>query len=361
MKKYKNIIVYSIVALLCIAAAAGYIITRKPSATPAGTTTTSTSSSATQEKTEAQKQEHLKAVMEKSVASPDPNPTVGIGRGQDFAKVTSEAIDNAGGLKDIVKKGDVVLIKPNLCVNAMPDTPTTTDYRVTAEIVKRVKELGASKVVIAEGGFQTTCFDKLSMELNKYDTIKDVEFVEINNFTKADCYKLKTKDSLLGKELYVPKIYMDADVVITVPKLKTHFLPEAVVTLSLKNAYGVPSAKLYGGYGDKSGLHELGFQESIIELNKIRRPDFSVIDGIIGGEGRGPADNTPVNSNIIIAGKDLVAVDTVALNFMGFKLEQIPYIKKAVDLKLGIGDLSKIKVNGADLNAIKMNFESLFK
>ncbi len=360
MKKYKNIIVYAVIALLCIAAFAGYFLTRKSSdSTAASSSTVSTSAAAG--KTEAQKQDHIKAVMEKSVAEPNANPVVGIGRGTDHAKVTSDAIENAGGLKDIVKEGDVVLIKPNLCTNAMPDTPTTTDYRITAEVVKKVKELGASRVIIAEGGFQGNVFDKTGMSQNKYNTIQGVEFFDFNSCKEKDCYKLKTKDSLLGKELFIPKIYMDADVVITVPKLKTHTIPEAVVTLSLKNSFGVPPAPLYGGLGDKIGLHDLGMVESIMELNKIRKPDFSVIDGIIGGERYGPADNTPVNSNIVLAGKDIVAVDTVALNFMGFQLDQIPYIKKAVDLKLGIGDINKITVKGADLKSIKMNFESIFK
>ncbi len=360
MKKYKNIIVYAVIALLCIAAFAGYFITRKSSdSTVAASSTASTT--ATAGKTEAQKQEHIKAVMEKSVAVPSPNPVVGIGRGTDHAKVTRDAIENAGGLKDIVKKGDVVLIKPNLCTNAMPDTPTTTDYRVTAEVVKIVKELGASRVIIAEGGFQGNVFDETGMSQNKYNTIQGVEFFDFNSCKEKDCYQLKTKDSLLGKELYIPKIYMDADVVITVPKLKTHFIPEAVVTLSLKNSFGVPPAPLYGGLGDKIGLHDLGMVESIMELNKIRKPDFSVIDGIIGGQGEGPVNNTSVNSNIVLAGKDIVAVDTVALNFMGFQLDQVWHVKKAVDLNLGIGDINKITVKGADLKSIIMNFESSFK
>jgi uncharacterized protein (DUF362 family) len=149
-----------------------------------------------------------------------------------------------------------------------------------------------------------------------YKKIKGVELIDLNKFGKEDCYRIKPKNSLTGETFYIPKVYMDADVVISAAKLKTYNL--VGVTLSLKNAFGVPPAGLYGSIGGKVKLHDLGVEKSIVDLNKIRKPDFAVIDGIIGGKGAGPADDTPVNSNIIIAGKDLVATDTVGLNFMCF-------------------------------------------
>ncbi|MBH1940792.1 DUF362 domain-containing protein [Mobilitalea sibirica] len=300
--------------------------------------------------------QHVIDVMKKSIELPDPNPIVGVGRGTEFGEVTETAIQNAGGLGDVIEEGDVVLIKPNLCMNARPDTPTTTDYRVVQKVVEMVKEEGASKVIIAEGGFMGKNFSEAALQRNLYNTIEDVEFVNINDFGQEDCYALVTENSILGKELLVPKVYMEADKVITVAKLKTHFQPEAVVTLSIKNCYGAISSKLYGT-SNKIGLHNMGFVETMIEINKIRRPDFAVIDGIIGGEGYGPVDNTPVESNIIFAGKDIAAVDTIALNFMGFELDQVPHVKAAGENNLGITDYDQIQVEGANIEEIKMSFD----
>jgi uncharacterized protein (DUF362 family) len=154
---------------------------------------------------------------------------------------------------------------------------------------------------------------------------------------------------------------MDANVVIDVAKLKTHFQPDAVVSLCLKNAFGVPSERLYGGYGYKGGLHAFPLADAIVELNMIRRPDFSVIDGIIGGAGLGPANNTPVHSQVVFAGKDPVALDTVALTFMGFTVDQVPHVKLAGKEGLGVSDLRKITVKGAELDSIKMDFQSSSK
>jgi uncharacterized protein (DUF362 family) len=296
-----------------------------------------------------------------AASAAEASPIVGIGRGTDFASVTRAAVENAGGLDAVVKKGDVVLIKPNLCTNPAAGTPTTTDYRVVQAVVDLVKSRGASRVIVAEGGFYGNAFSKPNNFLSKYDTIKGVEFVDLNACDKQDCYQLSPKDSLIGKALFIPKVYMDANVVITVAKLKTHFQPDAVVSLSLKNAFGVPPAQLYGGYGYKGGLHNFPLKAAIVELNKIRKPDLSIIDGIVGGEGYGPANNTPVDSRIVLAGTDPVAVDTVALTFMGFTVDQVPHVKLAAEQKLGIADLSAIQVIGADLNASTMDVKSSFK
>ncbi len=298
----------------------------------------------------------------KPIPRPEPDPVVGIGRGSDWESVTRQAIANAGGLDKIVKKGDIVLIKPNLCVSPAAGDAKTTDYRVVKAIAEVVKGLGASRVIIAEGGFSGNAFSKAELALNKYDTIPGVEFLDINAVDKQDSYELTPPKSLIGgKRLFIPKAYMDADVVITAAKLKTHKLPEAVISLSLKNAFGVPAGKVYGGYGYKAGLHNFPLSETILEINKIRLPDFAVIDGIVGGEGYGPANNTPVKSEVVFAGKDLVAVDTAALTFMGFDVAKVPHVALAAKEELGVGDLSRIKVVGADLAAIKMDFKSMFK
>lgn len=334
MKKVKSIVVYSIIIILFIAAFINYSTTNK------------TEVSSNQARS---KKLTIEEKMKKSLEVSSTNPIVGIGRGEDFATVTSEAIKNAGSLKGIVLKGDTVIIKPNLATYSYPGSPIITDYRVVQEIVNMVKECGASKIIVAEASPGGTPFQTAG-----YENLTDVELVDMNKCKKEDCYELKPENSLTGKSLHIPKLYMDADVVISAAKLKTHYL--AVATLSLKNSIGVPPTKLYG-QEFKTGLHDMGLYEVIVDLNKIRKPDFVVIDGIIGGEGYGPFDNTPVKSNIVFAGIDPVAVDTIALNFMGIPVEDVPYVVLASEEGLGISDLNKIETKGADLDSIKMKFE----
>lgn len=350
MKKIRNLMVLGMIGLLLAVTFSRYFIIKGES--------TNRSTEIQSVKSKEDREKHLAEVMKQALAEPDPNPVVGIGRGQDYTKTTLTAIENAGGLKDIVKKGDLVLIKPNICTFGIAGAPTITDYRVVQTIANLVLKYGAAKVIVAEGAISGDAFDTISAKLNKYATIKGVQLLNLNGLNKEDCYELKPQKSLTGKAIFIPKIYMDADVVITVPKLKTHNLSDAVVSLSLKNSFGVPPGPIYGNtYGFKSGLHSLGLKEAIVDINRIRKPDMAVIEGIVGGEGYGPTDNTPVKSNIIFAGKDLVATDIVALTFMGFKGDQVPHVELASKERLGISDLTRIKIVGADLNAIKMRFK----
>ena len=400
MLKVKSIIIYGIILILCAAAVAGYFMTRtgapetvavqttdaatgtdaasaggtsadsqnagdnaSSAAAETGTAASTGNASAADEGSTANTgsdksslNAHVKEVMQKSVAEPDPNPVVGIGRGTDYAKVTEDAVKNAGGIEGIIKKGNTVVIKPNLCTLAEATDGRITDYRIVQKVVDMVKALGASRVIIAEGTIAGDAFSEPYLRKNKFDTIKGVELVNLNALNEEDCYELMPEKSMTGKAIFIPKIYMGADVVIGVAKLKTHFQPDALVSLTLKNSYGVPPGNIYG-LGSKDGLHSLGLKESIVDINKIRKPDFFVIDGIVGGEGYGPLSNTPVDSQIIFAGKDPVALDTAAATFMGFTVDEIPHLKLASDEKLGISDLNSIKIVGADLDKIKMKFK----
>ncbi len=347
-KNMKNIVIYGLILMLCTVAMVEYIQSRSADTQPRNAEVEVAAVVGIPA--------HVREVMEKSAEILDSNPVIGIGRGTDYAEVTEEAISNAGGLEDIVKKGDVVLIKPNLCTDAKPDSPITTDYRVVKKVAELAKRHGASKVIIAEGSFAGQTFNEITFKQNLYDTIEDVEFFNINDCEEKDCYELTTENSLIGKALFVPKVYMDADVVITVAKMKTHYIREAVVSLSLKNCFGAISTRIYGTV-DKGGLHGFNLSNAITQINKIRRPDFAVIDGIVGGEGYGPAKNTPVASNIILAGKDPAALDTIALTFMGFEVDQVPHVKLAGERNIGITDISKINVVGAVLEEIKMHFK----
>lgn len=378
--KLKSVIIYGLILILCIAAIAGYIMSKRqttetdrdvtasavsgtgagstasvPAVSEAGTDSAVSASAGSVPDKDSSKQQHLDEVMKKAAAEPDPNPVVGIGRGEDYAMVTEEAVKNAGGLDDIIKEGDTVIIKPNICTFAEAGSGIITDYRTVQKIVDMAAGLGASKIIIAEGSIAGDAFYKTFLVANKYGTIKGADLFDLNSCIKEDCYELLPEKSLTGKALFIPKIYMDADVVINVAKLKTHLDPEAAVSLSLKNSFGVPPGKIYGKTS-KNALHALGLKEAIIDINRIRKPDFSVIEGIVGGEGYGPLINDPVKSDIIFAGKDPVALDTVALNFMGFTLDEIPHVKLAGEEKLGISELNQIKIVGADLDAIKMKF-----
>jgi uncharacterized protein (DUF362 family) len=243
---------------------------------------------------------------------------VGVGRGTDHAAVVAQAIANAGGLENIVSKGDTVIVKPNLSSSrGTPSYPGNTDYRIVAEIVRQVRTLGAGRIIVAEGaGTGRSLSDPVIRQI-RYNIIEGVEFLDLNTIPQEDCYLVSSPKKLTDRPIYMPKIYVDADVIISVPKLKTNYAVGP--SLGLKNGFGAPSKPLVNdGSAWKIGLHNRGIEKSIVEINLLRKPDFVVIDGIMAGEGQGPTNNSPVDARVVFAGQDVLAVDTIAAYFMGF-------------------------------------------
>ncbi len=354
MKNVKTVVTYGLIILLCIGALSGYLVSKFGNWSKE--TGTSVEAIASGEKPDENAlKKHVEEVMLKSSQMPLSHD-VGIVSGEDYPSVTEEVINKVGGLDSLVKKDDTVIILPNLIRGAPAGSPVCTDYRIIQKISDMAKAAGATRVIVACSSPAGNVFIDA-----EYDKIKGVELLDMNECQREACYELKPEKSMTGETLLIPKVYMDADVVIGAAKLKTHQMREAQVTLGLKLSMGVPPSMFYFGNGYKIGLHNLGLKEVITDLNRIRRPDLVVIDGIVAGEGLGPVDVEPVKANIMFAGSDLVALDIVALTYMGYTVEEVPHVKMAVDEGLGVSDLTKIKVLGADLNSIKTRFKRPFE
>jgi uncharacterized protein (DUF362 family) len=222
-----------------------------------------------------------------------------------------------------------------------------------------VKALGAGRVIVAEGAGTGRPLSDPVIKAIKYDTIEGVEFLDFNTIPKEECYYASSPKKLTSQPIYMPKIYVDADVLISVPKLKTNYAVGP--SLGLKNGFGVPPKPLINdGTAYKWGLHNRGLENSIVEINLLKKPDFVVIDGIMAGDGYGPTNNDPVDAQVVFAGRDVLAVDTIASYFMGFDPRKIPHLKLAAENGLGEYRMEKIRVIGADIEEIRMDFNSPF-
>ena len=165
---------------------------------------------------------------------------------------------------------------------------------------------------------------------------------------------------LIRKEYWLPNIVLNADVLISVPVLKNHFI--AGVTLGMKNLIGLLPNDLYHAPVNIYGKHSLShspieLDQHIVDLSLARRPDFVVADGQ-----RGMIDG-PIGSQIIeppmgiiLAGTDVVAVDTVGTLVMGYDPRTVPYIGLAAQSGLGTADTSYIRVVGSPLPQVRRDF-----
>jgi uncharacterized protein (DUF362 family) len=259
-----------------------------------------------------------------------------------------KAIELAGGLTDIIFRGNTVLIKPNLVVAHPPETGTTTDPRVCKSIANLVREIGA-KPIIAESSAAGVDTEE-AFKVAGYSRLRDEGF-EVIDLKKQETTKVSIPKGKSLKEVSLPRVVVDADVIINVPKMKTH--DNVLVTLSLKNMKGVLPDTF------KKKFHTtFGVPQSVADLHTVVRPALAVVDGIIAQEGMGPMFGTPVEMSLIIAGRNPVAVDAITSVIMGFKPREDQIIDAAVKSGIGTADLNEIKVVGESISNIQRRFKS---
>lgn len=245
-------------------------------------------------------------------------------------------------------KGKRVLLKPNL-VEFSRETVINTDPRFVAAVVEVVKDLGAAEVRIGEGPGHRRDTLGIAEEAGYFDAIRKFEeqFVDLNRDDVGAVENFGT----IGR-LWVPQAALAADLIISLPKMKTHHW--AGVTLSMKNFFGLVPGELYGW--PKNILHHQGIEESIVALNRRFGPkSFAIVDGITGMEGNGPIQGTPKKAGLIVMGSDLVAVDATCCRVMRLAPEKIGFLRMSG--ALGWAEAGRVEQRGERVETVAVPFE----
>ena len=210
-----------------------------------------------------------------------------------------------------------------------------------------MKEIGA-KPIIAESSSIGVDTEE-AFKVAGYGKLRDEGF-EVIDLKREEVIKVPIPKGKVLKAVFLPKIVIDANVVISVPSMKTH--NQAKVTLSLKNMKGI----LPDIFKRKFHL-TFGIFQGVADLCTVIRPALAVVDGIIAQEGFGPVYGNPIEMDLIIAGKDPVAVDVTTSMIMGFEPGEDEIVKAAAKLGIGTADLSKIEVVGENISTVKRHFK----
>jgi uncharacterized protein (DUF362 family) len=250
-------------------------------------------------------------------------------------------------------RGARVLLKPNL-VEYDPGTTVNTDPRVVAAAVLALRRLGAASVTVGEGPGHRRDTQYVVTSSGLLDALNAVEapFVDLNT-DGVVTHHLRTSYTAL-RELWLPRAVVDADVVVSMPKMKTHHW--AGVTLSLKNCFGCVPGRIYGW--PKNALHWAGLEAAILDVAAAVRPSYAIVDGIVGMEGNGPISGTPVAAGVLVFGDDPVAADVVAARLMGFVPERVRYLSEGGRF-LGQGNPDMIRDEGEDVDPLARRFAVL--
>ncbi len=151
--------------------------------------------------------------------------------------------------------------------------------------------------------------------------------------------------------LWVPKVLRETEVVVSMPKLKTHHW--VGVTMSLKNCFGCMPGRVYGW--PKDVFHVRGIPESILDIFAAVRPSLAIIDGVVGMQGDGPIMGDPVPSGVVVVSRDPVAADVTGARLMGMDPEKVGYLKEAGRF-LGQGRSELIEQRGEDPGRLTTRF-----
>lgn len=248
-------------------------------------------------------------------------------------KVTKQAISNLGGMGKFVKKGSVVMVKPNIGWNNIPERAANTNPYVVAAVVEMCLEAGAKKVRVLDYTINPPkiTYSRSGIEEAVKRAKGSMEYI--------DDRKFKTKNIPKGQEIKSWSIYQDAldvDLLINLPIAKHHSLTR--LSLGMKNLMGLIQKR--------EELHTR-IDQKLADLSTEIKPGLIIIDAYRVLTANGPNAGTEKDIKLmgqVIAGTDPVAVDSYTATLFGYKGEDIGYIRAGNTMGLGEIDLSKVKM-----------------
>jgi len=250
-----------------------------------------------------------------------------------------QAVDRAFDLFPIAVRGKSVLIKPNVLRASAATEGIVTIPAVLRAVVEAVEAMGPSSLVVGDNpGLVSYGANEESFVTTSLMEASKGYYQNIGN----DSAKVDFNPDFMAT-VSVSRHVLDADVVISLPKFKTHGL--TVITGAIKNSYGIlpgaQKAKLHKAAGSPLRFHEM-----IVDVFRLRVPDLFIVDAVIGMEGNGPASPDLRDIGLLLASDNAVALDAVIATMMGCDPGLLRFLQKAKEVGLGDYDLSNIEIIG---------------
>ncbi len=272
--------------------------------------------------------------------------TVAITKGENPSEMTQKALELSGIGEAL--RGKKSIIKLNLSGGPSGKAGAVVSEAVTRAAAEYLKGF-CSKVTLCDGGrpnkdavdtlFQRTWAARLAQELD----------VELVNLWDTEMVTVAVPQPQARQEWTVPKVLLDYDAVGTLAVMKVSMA--AGVTLGMKNLFGVLPIE------NKYFLHPQ-IHEVLLDLYQIIRPSFGIIDGTWGWEaGESIMGGRPIQADVVLASRDVVALDTIGTLVMGLDPRQVKNLRLAGELKLGAADPGEIEIRGASIADARRDFE----
>ncbi|WP_238881864.1 DUF362 domain-containing protein [Clostridium sp. YIM B02551] len=264
-------------------------------------------------------------------------------------KKLREGFELLGGttfLKTLIPKDSKVLLKPNLLSVIEKGSPVITHYAFFEAVIRIVKEYSNNIVFGDSPGSEDTRKAAENSGLMEVANKYGVKFVDFNEEVHVEL-----ENPIMYKYWNIAKAPYEADVVITLPKLKTHAM--MYYTGAVKNQFGCIPGRKKAEWHTK--LPEpIKFSKMLLDLNSVVKTSFAILDGIIAMEGNGPRNGTPKKMDTIIMGKCLSAVDSTAVRLIGYDMVlEVPFLNVAHETKWGAVLPEEIEVLGEKIEKMR--------
>lgn len=251
-------------------------------------------------------------------------------------------IAHIGGMDSVIRGATIAILKPNFVAGRNAETGSTTSFPLLKAVAEEVRACGAEPVLCETPG---TEFDRDAtytiLGVEQFCAEHGIRIVRVDpEGGEQDWVELRPAGAKRLRHFRIPRLLSEARL-INLPVLKTHVV--STMTLGMKNPMGILPRP------DRRAMHTFGIDQSIVDMNRGITPDLTIVDGSVGQDGEGPLYGEKADLQVLVAGRESLAVDLVCCQLVGVKPRDIPHVKLALQ-QLG---KPSWKVVGEDVRVIK--------
>jgi len=233
-------------------------------------------------------------------------------------------ISQIGGMASVVKDAKIALLKPNFVAGRPARTGSTTSFALLKAVSEEVRACGAQPVLCESPG---TEFDREAtytiLGVEKFCAENGIHIIRVDpEGGEQDWIELRPTGAKRLHRFRVPR-FLQAACFIDLPVLKTHVV--STMTLGMKNPMGILPRP------DRRAMHTLGIDQCIVDMNRGIKPDLTIVDGSVGQDGEGPLYGEQADLQVLVAGRESLAVDLACCQLVGVKPRAIPHLKLALE------------------------------
>jgi len=281
-------------------------------------------------------------------------PTVSLVRCETYAReevrdAVAQALALVPGAEQLLRRGAKVLLKPNLLsASDPPERAVNTHPEFVRAVAEYCRDRGCAVLIGDSCGSLAPGSTARAMEVTGLKQVAEETGAQLVDIDHTASMEVPIPDGRILRSATVSRIVREVDLVVTLPKLKTHGL--TLLTGAVKNQFGLVPGRW------KKDTHvaapkPAAMAQALVDIYSVVRPHLAIMDGIVGMEGNGPAAGEPRDVGLVLASSDGVALDAVVAEVIGYRRGEVLITRYAHERGLGCGDISEILIAGVSLSA----------